>query len=149
MMELRTISRVVIYNPKKKKLILVRNKGANFWYAPGGGWEFEKEDIKEAAKREVKEEVGIDVKIGRLLYAQEFQESEERKYFELFWLSLYEGDIDFNHVDLDSKGLVDEIKEFSKEELQSVKVFPTRLKNTFWESIKEIDSTEDPFIGVS
>ena len=149
MMELRTISRVVIYNPKKKKLILVRNKGANFWYAPGGGWEFEKEDIKEAAKREVKEEVGIDVKIGRLLYAQEFQESEERKYFELFWLTLYEGDIDFNHVDLDSKGLVDEIKEFSKEELQSVKVFPTRLKNTFWESIKEIDSTEDPFIGVS
>ena len=145
-MELRTISRVVIYNPQKKKLILVKNKGAHFWYAPGGGWEFEKEDIKEAAKREVKEEVGVDVRIGRLLYVQEFQESENRKNLELFWLAIYEGDIDVNHIDLDKEGLVDEIKEFSKEELQSLKVFPNRLKNIFWEEIKKIDTNEDPFI---
>ena len=148
-MELRTISRVVIYNPKKNKLILARNKGAKFWYAPGGGWEFELENIKEAAEREVKEEVGIEVIIGKLLYAQEFQESENRKYFEIFWLAKYDGEINVNHIDLDTNGLVEEIKEFSREELQSLKVFPDRLKNTFWENIKDIDKAEDPFIGVS
>ncbi len=148
-MEIRIISRVVIYNPEKEKLILARNKGAKFWYAPGGGWEFAEENILEAAKREVKEEVGIDVEIDRLLYVQEFQESENRKYFETFWLAKYTGEINKNHIDLDPNGAVEEIKEFSKEESQDLKVFPDRLKNTFWENIKNIEKNEDPFIGVS
>lgn len=148
-MKLRVISRVVIYNPERKKLILARNKKAKFWYAPGGGWEFAEENIKEAAKREVKEEVGIDVEIGKLLYVQEFQESEEQKYFETFWLAKYTGEINSEHTDLDSNGAVEEIKEFSKEELENLKVFPDRLKNTFWDNIDEFEDGEDFFIGVS
>lgn len=148
-MKIRIISRVVIYNPEKNKLILARNKNAKFWYAPGGGWEFEKENIKEAAQREVKEEVGIDVEIGKLLYVQEFQESPEQKYFETFWLAEYSGNIDNNHIDLDPNGAVEEIKEFTKEELQDLKVFPNRLKNTFWDLINNINENEDPFIGIS
>ena len=148
-MKIRIISRVVIYNPKKEKLILARNKGVKFWYAPGGGWEHDKENILEAAKREVKEEVGINVEIKKLLYVQEFQESKDRKYFEIFWLANYIGIIDQNHIDLDSNGAVEEIKEFSKSELQDIKVFPDRLKNTFWDNIKNIEKNEDPFIGIS
>ena len=148
-MKIRIISRVVIYNPKKEKLILARNKNANFWYAPGGGWEFEKENILEAAKREVKEEVGVDVEIGKLLYVQEFQESKNQKYFETFWLAKYDGKINKEHIDLDPNGMVEEIREFSKKEIQDLKVFPNRLKNTFWDNIKDIENKEDPFIGVS
>lgn len=148
-MELRVISRVVIFNPESEKLILVRNKGAKFWYAPGGGWEFSEENILEAAKREVKEEVGIDVEIGRLLYTQEFQESEDRKYFETFWLAEYTGKIDPEHIDLDPEGMVEEVREFSKEELEDLKVFPDRLKNTFWGNKDNLKDNEDPFIGVS
>ena len=147
-MEVRIISRVVIYNPKKEKLILARNKNAKFWYAPGGGWEYEKENILEAAKREIKEEVGIDVEIGKLLYMQEFKESESRKYFETFWLAKYDGDINQKHIDLDPEGMIEEIKEFSQDELRDLKVFPNRLKNTFWDTIKNIEENEDPFIGV-
>lgn len=148
-MKLRVISRVVIYNPEKRKLILARNKDAKFWYAPGGGWEFDEENILEAAKREVKEEVGIDVEIGKLLYVQEFQESEEQKYFETFWLAKYIGEIDSEHMDLDPNGAVEEIREFSKEELEDLKVFPNRLKNTFWDNIDDFENKEDSFIGIS
>ena len=148
-MEVRIISRVVIYNPKKEKLILARNKNAKFWYAPGGGWEHAEENILEAAKREVKEEVGIDVEIGRLLYVQEFQESENRKYFETFWLAEYIEEIGGGHVNLDLSGIVEEIKEFSRDELEDLKVFPNRLKNTFWDNIKNTKDNEDPFIGVN
>ena len=148
-MEIRIISRVVIYNPKKQKLILARNKNAKFWYAPGGGWEYADENILEAAKREVEEEVGIDIEVSRLLYVQEFQESENRKYFETFWLAEYTGEIDTEHIDLDPNGMVEEIREFSKDELSDLKVFPDRLKNTFWENIDNIKDNEDPFIGVS
>ena len=148
-MKLRVISRVVIYNPEKRKLILARNKDAKFWYAPGGGWEFAEENILEAAKREVKEEVGIDVEIGKLLYVQEFQESVEQKYFETFWLAKYTGEIDSDHMDLDPNGAVEEIREFSKEELEDLKVFPYRLKNTFWDNIDDFENKEDSFIGIS
>ncbi len=148
-MKIRIISRVVLYNPEKKKILLARNKNAKFWYAPGGGWEFEKENILEAAKREVKEEVGIDVNIGPLIYVQEFQESKERKYFETFWLAEYSSEIDIEHTDLDPNGMVEEIKEFSREELQDLKIFPERLKNTFWDNVEKFKENENPFIGVS
>jgi hypothetical protein len=80
---------------------------------------------------------------------QEFKESENRKYFEVFWLAKYDGDINQKHIDLDPEGMVEEIGEFSQDELQNLKVFPNRLKNTFWDNIKNIEENEDPFIGVS
>jgi len=148
-MKLKVISRVVIYNPEKNKLILVRNKNANFWYPPGGGWEFDKENILEAGKREVKEEVGIDIEIDRLLYVQEFQESKNQKNFETFWLAKYIGKIDLEHVDLDPNGMVEEIKEFSKDEMKDLEIFPKRLKNTFWENIDNLKNTENVFININ
>ncbi len=147
-MKLRVISRVIIYNKNKDKIILVRNRNANFWYVPGGGWEYEKENILEAGKREIKEEVGIDIDVDRLLYVQEFQESKDRKYFETFWLSFYDGEINQNHIDLDPNGMVEEIKWFSKDELKEIKIFPKELKDRFWKEIKNIKNYEDPFIGI-
>ena len=147
-MKLRVISRVIIYNKNKDKIILVRNRNANFWYVPGGGWEYEKENILEAGKREIKEEVGIDIDVDRLLYVQEFQESKDRKYFETFWLSFYDGEINQNHIDLDPNGMVEEVKWFSKDELKEIKIFPKELKDRFWKEIKNIKNYEDPFIGI-
>ncbi|MFH1956829.1 MAG: NUDIX domain-containing protein [Patescibacteria group bacterium] len=90
-MKIRILARVVIYN--KGKILLVRNKGESFWYPPGGQWEYEKENIIEAARREVEEEVGLKVNIEKLLYLQEFRPKKD------------------------------------------LKIFPKRLKNTFWNLI--------------
>jgi len=150
-MNLRTLARVVVYDREDKKVLLVKNKGTNFWYPPGGGWEFEKETILECAKREVKEETDLDVDIKKLLYVQEFHATEDTIFFETFWLAEPSGDEELNsqHVDLDPNGQVQEARWFSKEDLQDLKVFPKRLKNTFWENIDMFLKSEDPFIGVS
>ena len=64
-MKVRILARVVTYDPDTKKVLLVRNKGAKFWYAPGGEWQQDTETILEAATREVREETGLEAEIIR------------------------------------------------------------------------------------
>ncbi len=132
-MKTRIICRTIILNENKDKLLLARNRGAKFWYPPGGGLEESDINLKACAAREVKEEVGIDVEIGSLQYVQEFSPEEGLRYVEFFWLSqTSEADHDPSHIDLDPDGLVEEVKWISKEDLPDLKVFPKRIKNEFW-----------------
>lgn len=150
-MNVRILARAIIYDPKKNKILLVKNKGAEFWYAPGGGWEHDEENILECVEREVQEEVGIRVNVESMIYAQEFQATEDTKFLELFWLTTpKEGGIyDEDHIDLDPNGQVEIAKWYSKDSLSDLKVFPKRLKSTFWDNIDFFLNKEDPFIGVS
>jgi ADP-ribose pyrophosphatase YjhB (NUDIX family) len=150
-MTIRFLARTITYDQGPKKILLVKNKGAEFWYAPGGGWEYENESVLECAKREVYEETGITVEIKRLIYVQEFHESPRTIYFETFWLAFPAGGQSLNesHIDLDPKGAVEAARWFGQEELRDLTVFPNRLKNTFWANIDSLINEEDPFIGVN
>ena len=46
--------------------------GAPFWSPPGGGWAFG-EGLKEALRREFREETGLAVRVGRQLHLHEFR----------------------------------------------------------------------------
>jgi len=150
-MDIRILARVVVYDPQENKILLVRNKETNYWYAPGGGWEYNKENILECAKREVKEEVGLAVDIKKMLYLQEFHATRDTIFFEVFWFSIPQEGEKYNkeHIDLDLNGQVEEAKWFSQIELLELKVFPKRLKDSFWKNIETFLEKEDPFIGVS
>ncbi len=147
MKKLRIIARVLAIH--ENRLLLVRNKGANFWYPPGGGWEYEEEVIKECAAREVAEETGYHVDIKNLLWVQEFRENDS-VYFETFWraelATTNKQDVTGleSHIDLDENGAVEEAKWFTEAELVDMKVFPERAK-TFMSSVIEVQP--DPFIG--
>ncbi len=149
-MNIRLIARVITYDPKAKKILLVKNKGADFWYPPGGAWEYEHEDIKECARREVLEETGLEVIIQKLLYVQEFHESDDMIFFEIFWLAERANKQSLNeaHIDHDSKGKVEQAQWLSQEDLKGLTIFPKRLKSSFWSTIDKLLDTEDPFIGV-
>ncbi|MGD8374229.1 MAG: NUDIX hydrolase [Candidatus Woesebacteria bacterium] len=149
-MKVRILARAVTHDSKKKQILLVKNKGANFWYAPGGGWEYEHETIKQCVVREVLEETGLNVKIQRLLYMQEFHESEQTIFFETFWLAKPTHNQTLNNMHIDQNGIVETAKWFNQKQIQDVKVFPERLKSSFWHELEHnISITEDPFIGVS
>jgi len=149
-MRTRIEARAVVYDQEQDRILLVRNRGADYWYIPGGGWEFESENILECAKREVKEETGLDVMIGKFLYLQEFHPSEDLVYFESFWLAKVVGSdvLDRDHVDTDPDGAVGEARWFTRQELSGIALYPERFKTTFWENIADIIGDEDRFIGV-
>jgi 8-oxo-dGTP diphosphatase len=62
------------------KLLLVHhlNPGRyDFWVCPGGGVKAD-ESLEDAARREVREETGLDVAIGKLVYIEELANPELR-----------------------------------------------------------------------
>jgi ADP-ribose pyrophosphatase YjhB (NUDIX family) len=149
MKKLRIISRAIIYH--RGRILLVKNKNEDFWYPPGGAWGFQKENIIEAAKRETREETGLEIKIQKLLYVQEFHPLPNIIFLEVFWLAkpLPNQKLNKEHRDLDSQGAVEIAKWFLKKELKNLKVFPKRLKTTFWRRISRVKKEENPFIGIS
>jgi ADP-ribose pyrophosphatase YjhB (NUDIX family) len=152
MKKLRVIARALVI--KEDKILLVRNKGAKFWYPPGGGWEFEKETIIECVVREVEEESSYKVVVDRMLWTQEFHESDQSIFFETFWLTRLDktqqptDEAIKTHIDLDPNGAVEELRWYTSDSLKDITVFPKRIKQ-YQQLIEEQSATADPFIGVS
>ena len=145
-MNLRGIWRTIVLDSVTNKLRLVRHEGGNFWYAPGGGWEYESESVQECASREAIEETGIAVEVIRLLYVQEFRPNKTDVHIELFWLAHPASNTEIGDID-DQFGTVEEARWFSKEELQSLTVYPVELKERFWNEISESTTPPpDPFL---
>ena len=136
----RIVSRAIVF--KEDKILLVKNKNANFWYVPGGGWESETESLKDCVIRETKEETGLDIENPRIVYIQEYKEySNQSISLEVFWVcDLSSEDVDFSHKDQDENGQVEEFNFYTKEEIQSLKIYPKVLKNDIWDKIKNIDN---------
>ena len=68
---------------KNKKYLLVKARvdiAKGLWWNNPGGHKDENESIKEGAKREVKEETGFDVRIGRLIGTYFFPKLGAKKY---------------------------------------------------------------------
>lgn len=150
-MQTRIVARAVVYDAEKNSILLVRNRDDEYWYIPGGGWEADKENILECAAREVKEETGLEVEMGKFLYLQEFHASPERVIFEGFWLASVIGSavLDENHVDTDPDGVVGEARWFTRDEVAKIIVYPEIFMNAFWDDIRNMINGEERFLGAN
>jgi 8-oxo-dGTP diphosphatase len=78
---------IIIFN--RKVLIIQRSygdvSGSGSWEFVGGKLEFG-EDLETGLRREIMEEVGLDVNLERLLYASTFQSKENRQTVILSYL---------------------------------------------------------------
>lgn len=81
------------------KLLVVRHvKDASFSALPGGHLEWG-EDVKECMRREIIEELGVEPRIGRLLYINTFMDRNDTQPFEFFFEVLNGAD----YVDCEQK----------------------------------------------
>src|SRR5690606_14215983 len=94
--------RAIMY--KDGKLLAVKHKNnegrtKDFWVIPGGGLD-PGESLESGVKREIHEELGIDMKVGRLLFIQQFNSKRADCEEELEFFFLAENPEDFAAFDL-------------------------------------------------
>lgn len=107
---------VWIQNSQEKLLITLRNpnkKAGGLWEFIGGGV-LAGETTRQAAAREVKEEIGIDIQESELLFMHEYKQSN---YF--MDIYLVKKDIDLQDIVLDENEAID-AKWVSKSEFDSI-----------------------------
>lgn len=136
-------ARVVIFNDRKEVLMVKHHQdGKDIWLVPGGSIE-EGENALEAARREVLEETGLDVEIGKMLWHVEEVSPRRGQRFVNFFLgdvtggTLVVGQDPERGVD---HQVVEEVRFVSREEMQGLEVlYPQYLKNELWELLERKD----------
>ncbi len=122
---MKRLSGCIFLNKDGKVLLLHRyQNGLEQWEVPGGKVnDFETPDI--TALREVKEEIGIDVKIIKLLGSKSF--SQKEKTYHYFW---YLADICAEPPVIVEPDQHDQLRYFSWEELKSTQeILSTNVVN--------------------
>ena len=126
------------------KLLLVKHvhpdTGSTFWVPPGGGLNAGTETIFDTAIREVYEETGLRVTLGRILYIKEFVDLETNvHHVEFFMLAeTFKGEPTIANLDSQESGRVyiKEARFLSPADMQGRNVFPEILKDGFWQDLK-------------
>nr|WP_315465436.1 NUDIX domain-containing protein [uncultured Rhodoferax sp.] len=103
----------------------------DFWVAPGGGIQGT-EELREAAKREVREECGLEVDAERLLYIEEMYQPDLRIC--KFWFTgrLIGGALSVSGPEAVTEHIT-EAAWLSRESIQGKTVYPSVLASRYWD----------------
>ncbi|MEZ0275789.1 MAG: NUDIX domain-containing protein [Roseimicrobium sp.] len=123
------------------RILLVRHvypeNGESFWVPPGGGLEDADDSIFDCASREVFEEIGLTVTLSRIAYIREFSDQAiDTMHLEVFlFAESATGTITLEHLPpgQPDSDMIKESRFVSREEMQSLTVYPSELKDAFWE----------------
>lgn len=133
--------RVILLDDKKRILMVKQShKERDVWMVPGGGVE-EGETSREAGVREMLEETGLKVKMGRLIWHVEEVSEERGQRFVNFFLAEPEGGSlklgSDPELDEDCQVLA-EVRFMSREELNGLEdLYPEYLREELWQVLEE------------
>ena len=130
-MKHRIAAGVIVEDEGRILLVRHRKPGVyDFWVAPGGGAEGD-EDPMTTAKREVREECGLEVEPLRIAYIEEFTNPEMRECKIWFVGRAIGGHLDTSRIEATREHIV-EAAWWSREEFDGKTVFPPMLHRDYW-----------------
>jgi 8-oxo-dGTP diphosphatase len=132
--------RVIILDDENRILLVRQNhEGRDFWLVPGGGIESGETSLA-AAEREVLEETGLEVMIGRMIWhIEEVSETRGMRFVNFFLADIIGGELKLGaDPEFDDEGQVlREVAFMSKEEIQALpKVHPDSLRDEIWDILE-------------
>lgn len=132
--------RVVVLD-KDNRILMVKqhHEDKDIWMVPGGGIE-EGESSMAAAIREMNEETGMEVEIGRMIWHTEEVSNRGQRFVNFFLGRLKGGHLHLGaDPEFDSEHQVlREVKFMSREEIQEVEhLYPEYLRDEFWRFLNE------------
>jgi 8-oxo-dGTP pyrophosphatase MutT (NUDIX family) len=136
--------RVMALNAKNEVLLVTHNPAA-FWYTPGGHTD-PGESLEDCARRELFEETGLSAEVGRLIFVEEGIDPELDEHKIEFYFLVYTDAQNLPQEWSDQGGPVMQARFFSREELKTLpEVFPTTLRDTFWQLLESNFSSYNPY----
>jgi ADP-ribose pyrophosphatase YjhB (NUDIX family) len=133
--------RVVILD-EENRILMVRqfHEGRDFWLVPGGGIEQGETSIA-AAEREVREETGLEVKVGKLIWhVEEVSGARGMRFVNFFLADIIGGELRLgSDPEFGEDGQVlREVAFMTKEEIRALpEVYPASLRDEVWEIIEK------------
>lgn len=125
------VAGIAIHN---HRILLHTTEKDDFWNLPGGRVEFN-ESTDQTIKREIKEELDIEIQMSKLLFVNEdFFEYEDKRYHEIgfYYLIDFPDGHEVLTKDGEFKGIEDNgrliFKWFLLDELKDLNVYPEMLK---------------------
>jgi ADP-ribose pyrophosphatase YjhB (NUDIX family) len=142
----------VAVTDEQGRVLLVRhsykNEGKSIWMLPGGAIE-DGETSRDAAIREVLEETGLIIKVGKLLWHVEEAGKRGQRFVNFFAAGVIGGKPELGEdPELGEEQVLDDIRFFSHEEMKGLEnVYPDFLREDLWDEIDEIevDNTRDTY----
>lgn len=115
----------------------------SYWVPPGGGFEAKDGNTSNTVKREVWEETGLSVMVGKLLFIREFCELKADIYHleQFYMIDHWQGTMSLKNLEALEGEVrsISQVRWFTKEELASVEVFPPHLKDLLWQKLDNDD----------
>jgi 8-oxo-dGTP diphosphatase len=129
--EIKIVCRALIIN-NENKLLLVKGAKDKFWRLPGGKLEASDKNIKDCIKREIKEELGLEIKVKDVRFVKELEKNTKHYVEFIFEVDLINDDDIKNlvkqNINKISNGELTHIGLFGLEKLQDIDVKPEILK---------------------
>lgn len=140
--------RAIVFDDSGKMLLVKQHhEGKDIWMVPGGGIE-DGENAAQAAVREVKEETGLDIEAGPLIWHVEEVSQRGQRFVNFFLCKVISGDLELGEdPEFDKNNQVlREVRFMTREEIQKVTwLYPEYLRDELWDVLDRNDFGYDAF----
>ena len=113
-------------------------EGQSWWVPPGGSVEG-KESLVECARREVLEETGLSVELGKIAYVREFVEPGYHHCAVFFVATSFSGTLMTGSNPgtgiFDVDHMIKDVRFVRRDEMDGLTIYPEIIKTSFWDDL--------------